>query len=230
MSDKTFRLDMTMMFAMHDALRRELERITRLTERGDDDPRQILGTAAGWEMFKAYLRVHHTSEDEAVWPVMYRALAARPDDIAVLDAMEAEHAAIDPLLNAIDAALADRESGPRRLGELVDTLRTGLNGHLEHEEHEGLALIDATLTEQQWQHFGALHGSRIGPDAPRYLPWLLDGASAERTELILARFPEPLRVAYRDEWRPAYAELNLWAPGVIDRVRVIGSDHDTAEQ
>lgn len=214
MSDEIFRLDMTMMYAMHDALRRELVRIARITERADDDPRRVLRTAAGWEMFKAYLRVHHTSEDDAVWPVMYRALVERPDDLALLDAMESEHAAIDPLLESVDAALADRDSGPERLGGLVDALTAALTGHLVHEENEALRLIDTTLTEQQWQHFGALHGRRIGTDASRYLPWLLDGASPERTALVLGRFPEQLLAAYRDEWRPAYARLNLWGCGV----------------
>jgi hypothetical protein len=206
----TFKLDMTMMYAMHDALRRELVRIARITARADDDPRHILSAAAGWEMFKTYLRVHHTAEDVAVWPAMQRVLADRPDDLVLLDAMEAEHAAIDPLLEAIDAALADRDAGPERLGGLVDGLVTGLTGHLTHEETQALPLIDATLTEQEWQRFGAQHGNRIGAGASRYLPWLLDGASAERTAMILGRMPEPVRIAYRDEWRAAYAELDLW--------------------
>jgi|SRR5262245_4259180 len=211
MSDKTtFRLDMTMMYTMHDALRRELVRIARVTADADDDPRQVLRAAAGWEMFKTYLRVHHTSEDAAVWPAMSEALAGRADDLALLEAMEAEHAAIDPLLNAIDAALADRESGPKRLGDLVDALQVALNGHLIHEENEALALIDATLTEQQWREFGDLHGRRIGADASRYLPWLLDGASPSRTALVLGRLPEQLQVAYQDEWLPAYLRLDLW--------------------
>jgi iron-sulfur cluster repair protein YtfE (RIC family) len=210
MSDKTFRLDMTMMYTMHDALRRELVRIARITARADDDPRRVLRAAAGWEMFKTYLRVHHTSEDVAVWPVMSQALPERSHDIALLDAMEAEHAAIDPLLEAIDAALADRNGGPERLGDLVDALHTALTGHLVHEENEALPLIDATLTEQQWRDFGDLHGRRIGADASRYLPWLLEGASPQRTALVLGRLPEQLRVAYQDEWLPAYTRLDLW--------------------
>jgi iron-sulfur cluster repair protein YtfE (RIC family) len=210
MSDRTFRLDMTMMYTMHDALRRELVRIARVTARADDDPRRVLRAAVGWEMFKAYLLVHHTSEDAAVWPVMSRALAERSDDLALLDAMEAEHAAIDPLLDAVDAALADRDGGPERLGDLVDALHTALTGHLVHEENEALPLIDATLTEQQWRDFGDLHGRQIGADASRYLPWLLDGASPQRTALVLGRLPKQLRVAYQDEWLPAYTRLDLW--------------------
>src|SRR5262249_10604612 len=124
MNRDNFKLDMTMMFTIHDAFRRELERIARVTARTDDDPARILRAALGWRMFKAYLRVHHTAEDEAVWGPMAPQLAGRPSDLALLAAMEAEHAAIDPRLNAIDAALADRDRGPEQLGGPVDGLAT----------------------------------------------------------------------------------------------------------
>jgi iron-sulfur cluster repair protein YtfE (RIC family) len=204
------KLDMTAMYAMHNALRRELQQIARITASGDDDPRHILRTAAGWELFKKALHIHHTSEDDALWPVMRQALANRPDDLALLDAMEAEHAAIDPRIEAIDAALTDRDAGPRRLGDLTDALATDLTHHLGHEEKEALPLIGATVTPQQWRHFGEVHASRTGPDTPRILPWLLDGASDEAIATMLAPLPEPVRLAYRNEWQPAYAALDRW--------------------
>lgn len=213
MTSSTFKLDMSMMLTVHDAFRRELERIARICARTDDDPKRILRAAIGWRMFKTYLRIHHTTEDETVWGVMAQELADRPDDLALLAAMEAEHAAIDPVLNAIDGALADRDRGPKQLGGLVDELATNLNAHLKHEEAEGLRLIDSTLTEQQWQHFASVHLSRIGTDVATYLPWLLDNASEKWTETVLSRLPEHGRIAYRDTWRAAYAELDLWTPG-----------------
>jgi hemerythrin-like domain-containing protein len=214
MTDRSFSLDMGMMYAMHDALRRELERLARISAHADDDPRRILRTAAGWQMFKSYLLVHHTAEDDAVWAVMEQELADQPDDLALLQAMELEHAAIDPLLKAIDAAATDWDGGPERLGGLVDELNTKLRAHLKHEESEGLALIDSTLTPEQWQDFANLHRDRIGADAAHYLPWLLDGASEARVEAVLSRLPEWGQVAYRNEWRTAYAELDLWTPAL----------------
>ena len=205
-----FKNDMTMMYAMHAALRRELERIARVTARPDDDPKHILRTAAGWEMFTSYLQVHHTAEDIALWPPMREALADDPDSVALLDAMEAEHSAIDPLLAAIDAALVDRDSGPQRLGELTDALAAALRTHLDHEESEGLALIDATVTEEQWLNFGVEHGKRTAGDAQRVLPWMLDGAKPDRVAAVMSLVPPPAQQAYRDEWQPAYAELKLW--------------------
>jgi iron-sulfur cluster repair protein YtfE (RIC family) len=205
-----FKYDWTMMYAMHAALRRELERIARVTARADDDPEQMLRTAAGWEMFKSYLQVHHTAEDDMLWPPMYAALADDSDAVALLDAMEAEHSAIDPLLAAIDAALADRNSGPQNLGELTDALASALHAHLDHEEGEGLAVIDATITGEQFQAFGAEHGKRIAGDVQRYLPWMLEDARPEVTAAVLGQLPPPVQHACRDEWRPAYAKLALW--------------------
>ena len=212
MTSSTFNLDMTMMLTVHDAFRRELERIGKITARADDDPKQILSAAIGWQMFKKYLRIHHTTEDETVWGLMEAELAGRPDDLALLAAMEAEHAAIDPLLEAIDAALGDRDKGHEQLGGLVDELVTSLGGHLKHEESEGLALIDSTLNKQQWANFAALHLKRVGDDVGTYLPWLLDSATEEWTEKVLSSLPPHGRVSYEGSWRAAYAELDLWAP------------------
>jgi hemerythrin-like domain-containing protein len=206
-----FKNDMTAMYATHAALRRELERIARVTARPDDDPKHVLRTAAGWEMFKSYLHVHHAAEDDMLWPPMRKALADDSDGLALLDAMEAEHSAIDPLLAAIDAALADRDSGPQTLGELTDALATALRAHLDHEEAEGLALIDATVTAEQWQAFGAESGKRMAGDVHRFMPWMLEGATPEVTAAVLGLLPPPLQQAYRDEWQPAYAKLTLWA-------------------
>jgi hypothetical protein len=204
------RLDMSMMYAMHDALRRELERLAKVAARAGDEPRRVLAAGAGWGLFTTFLRVHHTSEDVALWPAMRAALAGRPDDLLLLDAMEDEHAAIDPLLEAVDAALADRERGAERLPGLIDALATGLAAHLRHEEADGLALIDATLTDEQWAHFGTTHRERVGGDTTRYLPWVLDDQAPEAVARILDHMPEAVRAAYRDDWRPAYERLSLY--------------------
>jgi len=204
------KLDMTAMYAAHAALRRDLELIARTTSRVDDDPRRILRAAAGWTLFKKALDLHHTAEDEALWPQMRATAADRPDDLALLDAMEAEHDAIDPLVEAIDAAVADQDAGPGRLGGLTDALAACLSGHLRHEEAEALPLMQEIATEQQWQHFGQVNARLVGPDAAQILPWLLDGADEQAVAVMLAPLPEPARLAYRNQWEPAYATLDRW--------------------
>ena len=168
---------MTRMYIMHDVLRRELERIARVTARSDDDPKHIMRTAIGWELFKSFLHIHHTAEDVAPWPVMRQALARRPDELALLDAMEAEHAAIDPMLNAIDATLADRNSAPDVLGALTDALAAVLRG-----QHAGQLIAELER--------GRIHA--LPPSGP------LDAATLRRCAHIVGMMGhEPIEQALR---------------------------------
>ncbi|MDX3537734.1 hemerythrin domain-containing protein [Streptomyces sp. MB09-01] len=206
-------IDLTVMYAMHAALRRELALLDRVTTAADRDPRQVLATAAGWTLFKKALRAHHTAEDEALWPPLRQNLAGRPKDLALLEVMEAEHAAITPVIRAIDSALTDPGAGSLRVGQLADALTRGLAGHLEHEEEAALPLVQRVLTSEQWDHFGRVQDQRIDRNAPLLLPWLLDGADEPTAERLLARLPAPAYAACTARWIPAYAALDRWSPG-----------------
>jgi len=198
------------MFAMHDALRRELAQVGRIASGRDDNPGTLLRAALGWELFKKFLTAHHQTEDDVLWPPLRASVAGRPVRTALVDALEAEHGVIDPLLAAIDAAAADPDYGYQRFGDIVDELSAKLNAHLAHEETDGLPLIDASLTPAQWQHFAQVHGERNLPDASRFMPWLLAGARPEVLDAILGKFPPPLLTAYREQWAPAYAAQTIW--------------------
>jgi len=191
-----FKLDMTMMYAFHDALRRDLESVARMTARSE-----------GWNLFERFLRAHHDAEDDALWPVLREALIGQTEDLSLLDGMEAEHAALGPLLEAIDDALDGGTSAPEARTDLAARLQE----HLTHEEEEALPVIDRTLNDEQWMQFGEASVARIGPDMPILLPWVLDGADAERTKAALGSLPEPVQQEYRNEWQPAYAARNWWA-------------------
>jgi hypothetical protein len=137
-------------------------------------------------------------------------VAGQPDRVALADALEAEHAVIEPLLTAIDAAAADPDYGYQRFGDIIDKLVTKLTAHLTHEETDGLALIDASLTPPEWQHFAQVQTERIRGDAPMYMPWLLNEASPQTPDAVLSKFPPQLLAAYREQWGPRYATLSIW--------------------
>ena len=57
--------DLTIMLAAHDAFRRDLTRLARTAAAADlADPAKRQSVAAGWELFKRQLHLHHTAEDE----------------------------------------------------------------------------------------------------------------------------------------------------------------------
>jgi hypothetical protein len=203
-----YKLDMSVMLAIHDALRRDLQRVGRAAGRLDGDPGGLLRAALGWELFKKFLVVHHQVEDETLWPALRAAVAAHPGQAALADALEAEHAVIEPLLAAVDEAAGDPGHG--RFADVVDELITKLTAHLAHEEADGLALIDASLTPRQWQHFASVHGQRLLPDAAVYMPWLLSDTDPAAVEAIIGKFPPHLVTAFREQWAPAYAARDAW--------------------
>jgi hypothetical protein len=205
-----YKLDMSLMLAMHDALRRELVQIARVAGQQDGNPARLLQAALGWELFKKFLTVHHRAEDEALWPPLCARVAQYPDRVALADELEAEHAAIDPLLEAIDAAAADPDYGHQRFGDIVDELAGKLTAHLTHEETDGLPLIDASLSAEEWAHFGLVHAQGVGADVAVAMPWMLDGASQQSREAVMKVLPPPVLATFREQWEPSYAGLKLW--------------------
>ncbi|AKU15082.1 hemerythrin domain-containing protein [Luteipulveratus mongoliensis] len=198
------RVDFTMMYVAHDAFNRDLDRLTRAAERGDGFTSEAEAT---WRMFSKQLHTHHTAEDTALWPPLRDAVAET--DLTVLDAMEDEHAQIDPRLEAVDAAFADRDSAS--LGRELRALATGLALHMRHEEEAALPLLERTLGAAGWAAFAARVRDENGGirGGAQYLPWVLDGASDEMTRAVLAILPAPARVIYRRRWAPRYRKSGL---------------------
>lgn len=83
--------------------------------------------------------------------------------------------------------------------------------HLKHEEDETLAVIDVTISPAQWQFLTDEHTRLGADDMSRMTAWVLDGASPDHTAAMLNSVPEPVRLAYLNEWQPAYAAVDLWA-------------------
>ena len=147
------------MLAAHAAFRRDLTQLARAAAFADlPDPARRASVRAGWELFKRQLHLHHTAEDEIVWPALRERLPNRDHAQSVLDAMEAEHQQIDPLLAAVDDAFARADHGHRAdvraIGDAADALASSLTGHLAHEERDGLPLIGVALSSAEWRAVG----------------------------------------------------------------------------
>lgn len=194
-------MDFTPMYAAHDAFRRDLDRLLAAARAGlSADP----SVRAGWRTFREQLDIHHRAEDDALWPLMRERLADRPDDMAVLDAMAAEHGRIDPMVETIDSLLDEHA----RLYEHAEGLSAALAAHLEHEEEDALPMI----APGEWAAFTALIRKRQGlRGAAVFVPWVLDGTPAESQREFLGLLPPPARFLYRRRWLPAYHRTARWS-------------------
>jgi Hemerythrin HHE cation binding domain len=200
--------DLTIMLAAHDAFRRDLTRLARTASKANlADPARRQSIAAGWELFKRELHIHHTAEDEIIWPVLRPRLEHSPAALSVLDAMEAEHELIDPLLAAVDAEFGRGD----RLADVIDALTSSLTGHLGHEERDGLPLIGVALTSSEWRGVGRKIATKNGLSAgSEMFAWMLDGADRDHGQAALAQLPPPVRLLYRAVWKPRFEKTHRW--------------------
>jgi hypothetical protein len=215
--------DLTIMLAAHSAFRRDLTRLARAAAAADlSDPARRQSIAAGWELFKRQLHMHHTAEDEVIWPALRPRLAHSENALSVLDAMEEEHERIDPLLAAVDAAFTQRSApvpasgvddwpGEDRLADVIDVLTSTLTGHLGHEERDGLPLIGVALTGAEWRGVGFKIARRNGlAEGGEMFAWILDGAARQDAAATLRTLPPPVRLLYRAVWKPRYSKIPRW--------------------
>jgi hypothetical protein len=182
-------IDLTMMYAAHRAFRRDLDRLA-----GPVDERRRHDR---WQLFTRQLHAHHRAEDVSLWPRLQQRCRDDAAALETLAAMEAEHAAIDPLL--------------ARAGRELDALRTHLVAHLEHEERAALPLVQERLNKADWRGFmnevrraNGLKGAR------EFFPWLLEDASAAEADAVCRPLPAPLRILVRRRWVPAYTRKHPW--------------------
>lgn len=196
-------VDLTPMFVLHHGFRRDLRRFlaTARTLPGED----MAGFRAlrrRWDLFAEILHHHHEGEDSGLWPLLRSLTGA--DDRALLEAMEAEHALVDPALAAVadafDAVLG--RVGPiarRRLVDRLMDLQQVLDVHLAHEERDALPIVQRTLTQGQWEELERTHfrrGLSLG-DLVRMVPWVVDGLPADARQRMLGNAPLPIRVVWR---------------------------------
>jgi hemerythrin-like domain-containing protein len=198
--------DIGFMRALHAALRRDLSRLRDAAAQLGDSAAPPPTVLAGWDAFRAQLGNHHSAEDDDLWPVLRRELSD-PGDLAMVDAMVAEHQQIPSALAAVDAALR----GGGDLAAPVEHLSTVVLDHLAHEEREVLPLVEQHLTGAQWRAFLHKERARRSPrERPEFLAWILDDASQQDTAAVLTEMPPPARLIYRRVLRPRYDAEHRW--------------------
>ncbi len=186
--------DTRMMGIVHDALRRDFGRAIDVLSTApypDGGQRTAIGDHVGWMM--SFLHAHHHGEDAGLWPLVRE---RNPQAATLLDAMEADHVRVAPLVEACDGAAHDYRS------TASDETRVALLGalrglcevllpHLEREEHETMPLVSVTISAAEWHAIDQQYYIK-----PKSLPqlgfeghWLLDGLDPERSHVVVHEVP-----------------------------------------
>jgi hemerythrin-like domain-containing protein len=186
-------VDMFMMYVMHHAFRRDLAKLAEAALRTPASDRvawRLLQQR--WQVFAEALHGHHSGEDSGLWPLLLE--RGTEQDRATLEAMEAEHAEFEPLLDGC-------EQGFARLAEYVDddaraalavrlaATRECLARHLEHEETGAIPIIQRVLTQEDWERLDEEHFKEdLTPGkVVRVVPWAAYGVPREVLDSVFAK-------------------------------------------
>ncbi|GAA1754444.1 hemerythrin domain-containing protein [Agromyces humatus] len=156
----------------------------------------------------ALLHVHHRTEDEYFWDVMTERAPSCGLHVAL---MRRQHDAVSDRLDIADALVdgwarrADDASAARLAAELGEIDRL-LVEHLADEEREAFPVLDAILSDAEWDDIHR-HARRHKPPLPIFvlLGLMIDSVpEAERDAWFDTELPAPIRVAYRMVGRRQY--------------------------
>ena len=199
---------------MHGAFKRELGRIqvgvNTLSETPGQDP---AGLVRRWQFFSTQLSRHHEAEDRYIWPLV-RERTSEPDELVVIDAMEAEHQAMRTLLDSVEERFAALSKGDDvDLAEFRSELRdlsVVVRGHCDHEERDGTYLAVRYIRSGDLTEFHKF--TRSGEDSSLVFPWICDGASVADQGAAWGVLPGFVRVAARPimnrKYRAFQAEIS----------------------
>ena len=198
--------DQSGMYLMHHAFRRDLANFASAIQNTPLTDADVWGAlAARWTRFADTLHHHHEAEDTSIWPVLlgHADAAGNAEDRATLEAMEAEHAVIDPSLAACHAgfeAMTDHPCADHRdaLDGHLARLRESLGEHLRHEETDALPMIQRTMTAAEYAAVEKAAQDAYPVSAvPFLVPWVLEGLPDHARAAMFALAGRGYAVLYR---------------------------------
>jgi hemerythrin-like domain-containing protein len=196
--------DTRMMGIVHDALRRDLAR-TRAALDGPvpEAQRRALAAHVGWML--DFLHAHHEGEDAGLYPMVR---AVDPTAGALLDAMAADHAAVDPAVGDLRVAIArwaDSDAARASVRDALIALEDVLLPHLDREENEAMPVVATAITHRQWHEWEQEYNIKTKslPKLAEEGLWLMDGLDPARKAIVEAEVP----------WVPRMLVLYGFGPG-----------------
>lgn len=198
-------LDMSGMYVMHHAFRRDLDRFAAAVAGTPlDEAATWRALSARWERFSSMLHHHHAIEDATLWPPLLDRVDAAgvPGGRETLIAMQAEHATIDPQLAACADAFTGMATAPTdaardRLRDCLDRTRQGLDRHLAHEETDALPLVQEHLPPEAWAASERAAQRSFAPREMAFLvPWAAEGLDREARDRAFGTAGWTFRAVY----------------------------------
>jgi hemerythrin-like domain-containing protein len=193
--------DINEMRVIHRVFRRELTALPGLVRRtpdGDAARAQVVGRHA--QFILTGLSIHHTGEDENLWPLLLERAAPSTELISTMQAQhERVHEYVDRAQEQLDAWRRTPSSAAgEELAATVEQLSQALFEHLDQEERDILPLAEQCVTVEEWGRLGE-HGrdSMTREELPLMFGAILEEADPQERATMMALLPPPIRLLMR---------------------------------
>ncbi|MFE7392639.1 hypothetical protein [Streptomyces sp. NPDC057582] len=185
------RIDLLLVHAVHDALRRDLRRLVTWS-------RTCLPVVtSGWIDFLRYLTTYLDADADVLWPVLLGRNLSGPDPERTAAEMAQARCRVTLLAATVDDCLTGRGPGSRT-AEYMTRLDTALTAYLDYEQSVVLPLVATCITTSEWADFDAAQRHPLGLRSGVALcAWLIDGTPPDRQQAIRQLFPPGVRLAHR---------------------------------
>jgi hemerythrin-like domain-containing protein len=198
--------DVSDLYAVHEALTGALDAAPEyVAAAGDSERVEMIGSF--YENVIEFLHVHHTGEDELVYPLLEeRCEQSRP----VLERIDDQHKLLDAPMVAGRSAIAAWRAAPstdnaQAVIDAIGSIDELLRPHLEEEETVLLPIATKWMTPEEW---GRLPGhAMMSFRADK--PWLMAGLVYEQLDQehrdgMLAGMPPEMRTMWAEQMEPAF--------------------------
>ena len=193
--------DINEMLVIHRVFRREFVALPTLI-RGvaDGDTARAAVVADALRLVLGGLHMHHTGEDELLWPLLLERAAP---STGLVETMQAQHHRVDEYADQVDPLVTEWRSNAsavrgEQLARVLEQFAEALFEHLDLEEREILPLVSRYITVKEWDSLGE-HGkeSMSAKQLPLLFGAILEDASPEERARMLAHLPAPIRLLMR---------------------------------
>jgi hemerythrin-like domain-containing protein len=198
------------MVVIHRVFRREFGLLPALI-RGvaADDLERAKVVAAHVTGLLRFVHIHHSGEDELLWPVLLERVEVESD---MIQRMERQHEQVAALLPRAQEQLPGWTAKPsteagEKLAATFEEIRSVLSEHLSEEEAAILPLVEAHLTVAEWERLGEhARGSLTPPDLMASLAAIVEEADEEERQMFTAALPPPVLTMFVEQAEPAYRD------------------------
>jgi hemerythrin-like domain-containing protein len=156
-----------------------------------------------------FLHVHHSGEDEFLWPTLLERVEVKSD---LIHRMEAQHEHVARLVDQARELLPAWANEPTLDGTAVlaatfDDMAGALGEHLGDEEVEILPLVETHLSVAEWNRLGEHARASLSPPAGMAsLAAILEEADDDERTMFTKDLPPPVLTVFVSQAEPAYRE------------------------